>query len=87
MADRTHALLTTLEQLEQRQAELAQALAAEQELGELKSRFVSMALHEFRTPLTAVLTSASLIEQYSATEQQDKRLRHLGRLAVSQLLE
>ncbi|OWP61294.1 PAS domain-containing sensor histidine kinase, partial [Hymenobacter amundsenii] len=43
VADRTHALLTTMEQLEQRQAELAQALAAERELGELKSRFVSMA--------------------------------------------
>ncbi len=83
VADRTHALLTTLEQLEARTNELTNALAAEQELGELKSRFVSMASHEFRTPLTAVLTSASLIEKYPAAEQQDKRLRHLGRIRQS----
>ena len=65
VADRTHALLSTLMQLKKRGQELAQALAAEQELGELKSCFVSMASHEFRTPLTAVLTSATLIGKYS----------------------
>lgn len=83
VADRTRALQTTLAQLEKRSAELTSALAAEQELGELKSRFVSMASHEFRTPLTAVLTSASLIEKYTTTDQQDKRRRHLDRIRAS----
>ncbi|RZK61606.1 MAG: HAMP domain-containing histidine kinase [Hymenobacter sp.] len=89
VADRTHALLVTLHQLEQRRRELTQALAAEQELGELKTRFVSMASHEFRTPLTTVLTSAELIADYPTADQQPQRLRHVGhiRTAVAQLNE
>ncbi|GAB3772932.1 hypothetical protein GCM10028818_13730 [Spirosoma horti] len=83
VADRTHALMATLHQLEQSKDELAKALAAERELGELKSRFVSMASHEFRTPLSAVLTSASLIEKYPGGDQQDKRLRHILRIKSS----
>lgn len=83
VADRTHALVTTLHQLEQSKDELAKALVAERELGELKSRFVSMASHEFRTPLSAVLTSASLIEKYPDADQQDKRLRHIQRIKAS----
>jgi len=83
VADRTHALMNTLDQLEQSKDELARALAAERELGELKSRFVSMASHEFRTPLTAVLTSATLIEKYPDGDQQDKRQKHLARIRSS----
>lgn len=83
VADRTHALLATMHQLEDSKNELAKALAAERELGELKSRFVSMASHEFRTPLSAVLTSASLIEKYPGADQQDKRLRHIERIKSS----
>ena len=83
VADRTHALLITLEQLESRGKELAQALAAEQQLGELKSRFVSIASHEFRTPLTVVLTSASLIEEYTTSAQQNQRLKHVQRIQAS----
>ena len=80
VADRTNALLITLNQLERRGRDLAQALTAEQELGELKSRFVSMASHEFRTPLTVVLTSVELIGDYITTEQQGQRLKHVERI-------
>ena len=83
VADRTNALLITLEQLEKRGDELAQALAAEQELGELKLRFVSMASHEFRTPLTAVLSSADLIADYPEAHQQPQRLRHVAHIRAS----
>ncbi|WP_035564601.1 PAS domain-containing sensor histidine kinase [Hymenobacter sp. IS2118] len=83
VADRTHALMNTLEQLEQRGRELTQALAAEQELGEMKSRFVSMASHEFRTPLTGVLTSAELIADYALGPQRDKQLKHVDRIRSS----
>lgn len=75
--------------LEAREAELQRALGKERELNELKSRFLSMASHEFKTPLSTVLSSAELIELYDAAEQQPKRERHIHRIrdAVNQLTE
>ena len=81
--DRTNALMLTLGQLEKRSNELALALQAEQELGELKSRFVTMASHEFRTPLTAMLSSADLIEEFPGGHQQTQRLKYVDHIRTS----
>lgn len=63
--------------------ELFRSLEKEKELGELKTRFVSMASHEFRTPLSTVLSSAYLIEKYTDTKDQPAREKHLHRITAS----
>lgn len=69
--------------LKTKEKQLTTALEKEKELNELKSRFVSMASHEFRTPLSTILSSADLIEAYQNEEQQKKRLRHTQRIKTS----
>jgi PAS domain S-box-containing protein len=63
--------------------EMQNALKKELELGELKSRFVSMASHEFRTPLTGILSSITLIGKYNTLEQEEKKLKHVRRMRSS----
>jgi PAS domain S-box-containing protein len=81
--ERTMVLRETLDQLEKSKSELEESLEKERELSDLKSRFVSMASHEFRTPLSTILSSASLIEKYPKEEEQDKRRRHVHRISES----
>ncbi len=71
------------EALRENERKLTVSLAKEKELNELKSRFVSMASHEFRTPLSTIQSSADLIEAYKKEEQHKKRLRHTGRIKSS----
>lgn len=78
--DRTMMLRETLGQLERNKDELAEALEKEKELSDLKTRFVSTVSHEFRTPLSTILSSASLIAKYPKQEEQDKRERHVERI-------
>jgi PAS domain S-box-containing protein len=59
---------------------LRKAYEREKELNHLKSRFVSMASHEFRTPLSAILSSAELIEAYNDGGQDQKREKHIVRI-------
>lgn len=63
--------------------EVLKALAKERELNEMKSKFVSIASHEFRTPLSTILSSISLIEQYRQAGQLDKIDKHINRARAS----
>lgn len=81
--ERTLILKEALQRLEQSQVELHEALDKERQLNEIKSRFVSMASHEFRTPLSTVLSSASLLGKYTTTDEQDKRTKHIERIKSS----
>ncbi|MEQ8363511.1 MAG: PAS domain-containing sensor histidine kinase [Cyclobacteriaceae bacterium] len=77
---RTKMLRETLAELEASKDDLQKALKKERELGDLKSRFVTLASHEFRTPLSTILSSASLIGKYTTEELDDKRQKHVGRI-------
>jgi len=83
ISERTQQLTHALEQLEHSKAEVMTALNKEKELSELKSRFVSMASHEFRTPLSTILSSAYLVNQYTSTEEQNRRSKHIQRIISS----
>jgi len=80
---RTRQLKQTLQQLQESKDELSRALSKEKELSDLKSRFVSMASHEFRTPLSTILSSASLVAKYTQTDEQAKRDKHIMRIKSS----
>lgn len=67
----------------QAQDRISEALSKERELNELKSRFVSMASHEFRTPLSTILTSVSLLRRYNKTQELEKGEKHLNRIHAS----
>uniref|UniRef100_A0ACD5GZA8 Histidine kinase dimerization/phospho-acceptor domain-containing protein n=1 Tax=Desertifilum tharense IPPAS B-1220 TaxID=1781255 RepID=A0ACD5GZA8_9CYAN len=79
VVERTAELMQTLEQLQaeihERQrleVELRTSLSKEKELNELKSRFVSMVSHDFRTPLTTIQSSAELLEHYDSQWSEEK---------------
>ena len=74
------AILRNITERKQVEDELRETLKKEKELNELKSRFISTASHEFRTPLTAILGSAELLECYSDKWSDQKKQVHFERI-------
>lgn len=69
--------------------DMRRALDQERELSDLKSRFITIASHEFRTPMTTILSAAELLEHYSHRWPETKRLDYLHRIqtAVKHMVE
>jgi len=87
LADYQDRLLNYTEDLElkimQRTKDLEKALMQEKQLGELKSRFVTMASHEFRTPLSSILSSAELLDHYLKNGTLEKGQKNVDRIKNS----
>jgi PAS domain S-box-containing protein len=78
--DRTVMLRETLVELERSRKELNEALIVEKELSDLKYRFVTAASHEFRTPLSTILSSAYILGKYDRDEYDLKKDKHIQRI-------
>lgn len=83
VGNRTLILQEAITELEKTKNELNIALEKEKELNELKSRFVSMASHEFRTPLTTVMSSLSLVKSYGEQNDKEKQEKHIQKIKSS----
>jgi PAS domain S-box-containing protein len=81
--NRTLILEEAIEELEKTKKDLYYSLNKEKELNELKSRFVSMASHEFRTPLTTIMSSLSLVTRYGEQNDKENQIKHVAKIKTS----
>ncbi len=72
------AVLEDISDRKQAEEDIRNALAREKELGELKSRFISMTSHEFRTPLSVISSSAGIMKTFNSKLTDEKRMTYLN---------
>lgn len=77
---RTKSLNDTIKALEKSKEKVSASLEKEKTLSQLKNRFLSMASHEFRTPLSTAHLSASLIEKYAEPLENANITKHAGKI-------
>ncbi|SFC45130.1 PAS domain S-box-containing protein [Flagellimonas taeanensis] len=73
-------VLFNISERKRNEGRMLQNLVKERELSELKTQFIGTASHEFRAPLSVILSSASLIEKLNAPDKGEKRLAHLEKI-------
>lgn len=81
--NRTLILEEAIQELEKTKRDLKKSLDREMELNEMKSRFVAMASHEFRTPLATMMSSLSLVTKYAELNDKEKQDRHVTKIKSS----
>jgi signal transduction histidine kinase/pSer/pThr/pTyr-binding forkhead associated (FHA) protein len=77
------AIVRDITERKQVEADIRKALEKEKELSEIKSDFITLTSHEFRTPLATILSSAELLEHYSHKWSDEKKLTHLQRIQTA----
>jgi PAS domain S-box-containing protein len=77
------AIVRDITERKRREEDMSIALEKEKQLNELKSRFVAMTSHEFRTPLATILSSSELIEYYGHKWSEEKRQQYFQKIQAS----
>ena len=76
-------VIQNVTELKKAAEEILFSLEKERNLNEMKSKFVYIASHEFRTPLSTILSSVTLIDKYKNEEDSEKRTKHIERIKSS----